>query len=160
MKKFFILFVFLIFSSCIPLRIAPNIKEDKVMVAKKFKQNLPRDYAFIFEDPKDANEFYHYINTKYQRNHNNVEFNVPFWIDNEEFFLSFFEIEIPTKTINLLPIVIDAGLNSKGYDSMFENQQYSRVGNWYLVLTVTDVDMIDCLKPNHVSREKVLQFLC
>jgi len=28
------------------------------MVAKKFKRSLPRDYAFIFEDPKDANEFY------------------------------------------------------------------------------------------------------
>ena len=46
-----------LFSSWIPLRIAANIKTDKVMVAKKFKRKLPKRHAFIFEDLKDANEF-------------------------------------------------------------------------------------------------------
>jgi hypothetical protein len=159
MKQFYLLFVFFIFSSCIPLRIAPTIKEDKVMVGKKFKRNLPRDYTFIFEDPKDASEFYHFINTKYQRNHNDVEFNVPFYIDDEVFFLSFYEIEIPTKTINLLPIVFDAVLDDHGYSPLFENVEFTRIGNWYLALLVTDNDMKDCLKPNHPSQEKVVQFL-
>lgn len=159
MRQFYTLLVLVVLTSCIPLRIAPTIKEDKVVVAKKFKRNLPRDHAFIFEDPKNTNEFYNYINTKYERNHNDVEFNVPFFIDDEVFFLSFYEVEIPTKTINLLPIFIDAALDSNGYGPMLEDHEFYRIGNWYVALLVTDANMKDCLKSNHPSQEKVLQFL-
>ncbi len=61
------------------------------MVAKKIKRNLPREYALISTDPKDADEFYNYINTKYELNHQNVEWNVPFMIDKENFFFSFYD---------------------------------------------------------------------
>lgn len=154
-----LLLIFLFFSSCIPLRIAPEIEGDKVMKAKKFKKNLPRDYAFIFEDPKNANEFYYYVNIKYQRDHQNVEWNVPFSIDGEELFFSFYETEIPTKTLNLIPLAIDATLTNQGYDPMLEDFLISRVGNWYLVLTVSDSNMNDCLEPNYKYREKVLEYL-
>jgi len=151
--------VFFIFSSCIPLRIAPKIKEDKVMVAKKFKRNLPRDYALIFKDPKEADEFYDYINIKFELDHQNVGNNVPFTIDNEEFFLSFYETEIPTKTINIIPVMIDASLVSKGHDPMFEGAQFSRIGIWYLVLTVSNANMDDCLNPDHKSQKKAIKYL-
>jgi hypothetical protein len=145
--------------SCIPLRIAPSIKTDKVMVAKKFKRQLPRQHAFIFEDPKDANEFYNYVNTKYELYHQVVESNVPFEIDGEFFYFSFFEVEIPDKTLNLLPIFFDLALDSKDINPWFEDLYTSRTGNWYLAITVADDTMKDCLKQNYIKRDVILKYL-
>lgn len=159
MRYFLMILGFLMFSSCIPIRIAPSIQDDKVMVAKKFKRKLPKRYAFIFEDPKDADEFYNYINTKYALDYQNVERNVPVTIDNETFFLSFYETEIPTKTINLIPILIDACLTEEGFDPVLEDMEFSRIGNWYLLLTVSNSNTEDCLHPDHRSRKKIVQYL-
>lgn len=159
MKLALLLLSLLIFTSCIPLRIAPSIKEDKIMLAKKFKRTLPKKHSFIFEDPKDADEFYNFINTKYNLDHENVEYNVPFIIDDNEYFLSFHEVEIPTKTINLVPIFIDTGLKTKGYSPVLSEHQFSRIGNWYIVLTVADSKMIDCLDPKFANREEIIGFL-
>lgn len=154
-----ILALFLLTFSCIPIRIAPNIKDDKVMVAKKFKRKLPRNHAFIFEDSKNANEFYNFINAKFNLGYQDVEYNVPFFVDGEKFFLSFYEVEIPTKTINLLPMLIDSKLEDAGSDPMFEDDYFSRIGNWYLALLVTNDNVEDCLEPKHPSRPKVIQYL-
>jgi hypothetical protein len=159
MKQLFLTLTLVCFTSCIPLRIAPNIKTDKVMLAKKFKRKLPKRFAFIFEDPKDANEFYNYVNTKYELNHQNVEWNVPFEVNDEMFYFSFHEVEIPTKTLNLLPIIIDTALYSKDKTPMFEDAYMSRMGNWYLAITVADDDMKDCLKQDYVKREVILNYL-
>jgi hypothetical protein len=145
--------------SCIPLRIAPTIKTDKVMVAKKFKRKLPKLYAFIFEDPKEANEFYNYVNIKYELNHENVEWNVPFEISEKLFYFSFYEVEIPNKTLNLLPIFIDGALESKDYNPIFEESYISRTGHWYLAITVSDYTFKDCLKPDYIYREAILKYL-
>ena len=159
MKKISILLTLLLLTSCIPLRIAPTIKDNKVMLAKKFKRDLPRFHSFIFKDPKDADEFYNFINMKYDLKHKDVEWNVPFFIDGKEYFLSFYESEIPTKTVNLIPIIIDAELESKGNSPLLEDIHFSRIGNWYLVLTVFDSEIEDCLRPEYESREKVLKYL-
>jgi hypothetical protein len=159
MKRVSILLVFFLITSCIPLRIAPNIKDNKVMVAKKFKRNLPKHYSFIFNDPKDADEFYNFINMKFDLKHKDVEWNVPFSIDSKEYFLSFHESEIPDKTLNLIPIAIDAKLESNGHNPLLEDAHVSRVGNWYIVLTVFDDEIKDCLKPEYESREKILKYL-
>ncbi|CAM4274057.1 hypothetical protein [Gillisia hiemivivida] len=159
MKLLLLLFSLLLFTSCIPLRIAPNIKEEKLIVAKKFKRSLPRKHSYVFEDPKDADEFYNFINTKYVLNHENVEYNVPILINGYEYFLSFHEVEIQTKTINLVPIMIDAGLESKGISPLLEEHQFSRTGNWYIVLTVSDSKLNDCLDPEYGDREVVINYL-
>jgi hypothetical protein len=159
MKSLLLLFLLLIFTSCIPLRIAPNIKEEKLIVAKKFKRSLPRKHSYVFEDPKDADEFYNYINTKYGLNHEDVEFNVPVLINENEYFLSFHEVERITKTLNLIPLFIDAGLDSKGYSPVMEDSYSSRKGNWCIVLTVSDSKMGDCLNPKFANRQEVLGFL-
>ena len=145
--------------SCIPLRIAPKIKEDKVMLGKKFKRHLPKRYAYIFEDPKDVNEFYYYIDTKYQLYGQDVEYNVPFVIDGEEYYFSFHEVEIPDKTLNLVPIVADQILEKNGHDPMMEDFEFSRQGNWYIAITVADDRINDCLNPRHPAREKILTYL-
>ncbi len=129
------------------------------MVAKKFKRTLPKKHSYIFEDPKDADEFYNYINTKYRLNHEDVEYNVPVLINENEYFLSFHEVERITKTLNLIPLFIDAGLDSKGYSPLMEDIHSTRTGHWYIVLTITDSNMNDCLNPKFDNRQEVISFL-
>lgn len=145
--------------SCFPIRIAPTIDNDKVMVAKKFKRQLPKQYAFIFEDPKDANEFYNYINTKYQLNHQDVEYNVPFEIDGKVYFFSFYEVEIPDKTFNILPFFIDVFLSSQDFTPIFEDAYTTRIGNWYLAITVRDDALSDCLVDHYENRDDIINYL-
>ncbi len=154
-----IVFLSILFTSCIPLSIAPTIKEDKIMVAKKFKRQLPKQYALIFEDPKEADEFYNFINTKYERNHQDVMSSVPFLIDGDTFYFSFYETEKSTKTLNLVPALIDAKRESNGNDAMLSEIHTSRKGTWYLVLTATDKNSKDCLNPNHLKSKKIENYL-
>ena len=155
----FLVLYFFIFS-CIPLRVAPKIESDKVMVAKKFKKNLPNRYAFIFEDPKDADEFYNYVVTKYELNHDDADWNVPFEVNGLPFLFSFYEVEISDKTYNLVPFVADAASDSKIVDALLENTNtITRVGNWYVAVTVNDDAMTDCLKPDNSHRDAVIKYL-
>ena len=160
MKPIFLsILLSLLLNSCIPIRIAPTIKEDKIMVAKKFKRKLPKTYSYIFTDPKNAGEFYNYINTKYQRNHFEVDANVPFKIKEKNYYISFRETEIPTKTINLVPMVVDNALEENDHDSLLEDHYFTRKGTWYLVLTVSDDDLKDCLAPDYTDRNSVVSYL-
>jgi hypothetical protein len=61
----------------------------------------------FFEDTKNAAEFYNFMNAKYDLNHTNVESNIPITINNEIYYLSFFERERTTKTVNLIPFAVD-----------------------------------------------------
>lgn len=154
MKYILLTLSFFIFFSCIPLRIAPKIEGDKLMIAKKFKRKLPRQNALVFEDPKDANEFIDYITMKYKSLDNS------FVIDNEEFTLTFYEVEKTSKTLNLVPLIVNAGLESKGHSSLFDNDIHiSRTGTWYLVLTIFDATMNDGLNPKHKSYKEVVKYV-
>ena len=146
-------------TSCIPTKIAPRIKDDKVMLAKKFKRKLPRDYAFIFKDQKDANEFYNYINTKFQLNDINVEYNVPIIIDEKNYYLSFLETEKETKTVNLVPIVVDAKLEQDGNPPILKDAHITRIGTWYILITVIDSNLKDCLSPKYQERDIIINYL-
>ncbi len=159
MKKLFCWLLILLTYSCIPLKIAPNIDGDKIIKAKKFKRNLPNFYGFVFEDTKNANEFYNFLNTKYNLKQTNVESNVPIIINNNTYYLSFFERERTTKTLNLIPIVIDADRNTKGKAPFLEDLYTSRTGFWYLILTVRDSEIKDCLKPDYPKREEIIGHL-
>ena len=129
------------------------------MIAKKFKRKLPKRNAFIFEDPKDANEFYNYVNTKYELNHQDVEWNVPFIVGGKPFYFSFHEVEILDKTVNIIPLVVDTALEKKGWDPMLEDAHVSRSGNWYLVITVSDDEIEDCLREGYEDRAAILKYL-
>ena len=135
-KPLLALFSLFLFSSCIPLRIAPKIKDHKIIQGKRFKRSLPKRQMFIFEDPKEANAFYDYINTKFTLEHQQVYDDVPFRLNEKQFFFAFYEVEIPTKTINLIPIMIDGLLDQAEMDPVLEDVHSSRVGNWYLAIEV------------------------
>lgn len=159
MKNFWVyLFVFSLYS-CIPLRIAPEIKDEKITNAKKFKKDLPNFQGFIFEDTKNANEFYNFINIKYDLKHVNVGANIPIIINNNTFYLSYFERERETKTLNLVPMIADAKLNQNGYDTLLEDLHTSRNGVWYIIITVTDFEIKDCLNQNHPQNQDVIKYL-
>lgn len=152
--------VFFVCMSCIPLRIAPNIKEYKLTYGKRFKKGLPKKTVFVFEDPKDAHEFYRYVNTKFQLDDYYVDVEVPFAIDGKTYYFSFYEVEIPTKTLNLIPLVLDGMLTQAAdMDPVFDEFHTSRVGNWYIAIEVFNDHEKDCLREGSVSRDVVLTYL-
>ena len=145
--------------SCIPFKIAPNIDDYKISNARDFKRDLPDDYAFVFEDEKDADEFYHFINTKFQLDHLDVEFNVPIAIGNAVYYMSFYEREKTTETANLVPILIDAILEDQEMDPLLEDAYGSIRSYWYILITVVDEDFNDCLNPRHPYQQEVIKAL-
>ncbi len=159
MKTLLPLFVFLMISSCIPFKIAPQFDSDKVMLAKKFKKKLPKKYALIFEDPKEENVFYDFIGRKYQLDYDHNNTDIPVAINGRIYFMSFYETEKTTRTINLFPILLDGYLMSKGQEPWLQDMEFSREGHWYLALIVTDINGEDCISPKSAYRKEVLQYL-
>ncbi len=159
MRFIYLLFASLLFTSCIPLSIAPDLREGKVLKAKKFIKNLPKQYTYAFEDPKDANEFYHYINAKYQTEYDDDIGNTPVVIAGRTCYLTFYEVEKSTQTVNLIPIMINSALEEKGHTPILEDAEVSRVGTWYIALTVTDDNLKDCLNPSYDKHEDVLRYM-
>lgn len=149
--------VFLVVS-CIPLQIAPKIEGGKVFAPKKFKKQLPYNYVYVFEDPKDANEFYDYINAKFQIVYDDDTGNIPVIIDDKSYYITFYEVERATTTLNLLPMAVDAALEEKGHGPFLESTHTSRSGTWYIALTMTDETILDALNPNYKNHVAVLAY--
>jgi len=156
MKQISILFIFFIFSSCIPLQIAPTIKEDKVKLANRFKWSLPKEYAFIFKDPKDANKFFKYIDARSKHKYLDADWSLPVIVKENEYFFTFYEVEKNTRYINLLPFLFNSALN---LDSDGDELDIVRKGSWYIALTVSDKYNRDCLNPKFKYREEIIQYL-
>ena len=159
MKLFYRILPLLFIISCIPIKIAPSLKEGKVLKAKKFVKQLGNRYVFAFEDPKNANEFYYYINAKYQVSYDDSEGNIPVIISDKKTYLTFYEINKETQTINLIPLAVDAALENKGRSPILHDVESSRSGKWYIVLTVTNEAMQDCLRPSYSSQKEVVAYL-
>lgn len=149
----------LLLSSCIPVSIAPNIETNKIVKTKSFKKNLPKGYGFVFEDPKDADEFYNFIYTKYTLEDQEVDSNVTIDISERQYFMSFYEREKTTKTINLIPIVADEKRRQNGNEPLFEDIHTSRTGTWYLIIMVYDTEIKDALNPKYPNQKEVIKYL-
>lgn len=145
--------------SCIPLQIAPNIEGAKIYKGKKFKKDLPKQYVYVFEDPKDANEFYTYINAKFDIDYDITGGNVPIDIKGKKHYLTFYEVGRNTKTVNLIPVVVDAAMESKGNDPVLNDFHTSRSGSWYIALTVSDDNFNDNLKERDPDHKAILKLL-
>ncbi len=146
-------------TSCISLRKAPSIATHKIATAKKFQRKFPRETAFIFEDPKDADKFYNFINTKFELNDMDVGFDVPISINKVTYYLTYHEAEIPNKKLNLLGLAVDASLKIKGLDPIFQDGYVEREGHWFLAITIYDSDGKNCLKRSYPARKIVLDYL-
>ena len=161
MKQYYLIMMSLVFVavSCIPVRIAPKIEGGQIYKPKKFHKQLPQQYAYVFEDPKDANEFFQYINAKFQTNYQDDVGNIPVRINNNEHYLTFYEIERRSTTINLVPIMVDGMLEREGYSPVLDEVHESRSGTWYIALTVTDEQLEDNLNPKHSLHEDVIGYV-
>ncbi len=166
MKRFapLLLFALLLFS-CIPLRIAPQIKDNKIVMGKRFKKGLPKKYVFVFEDTKAADQFYNYINTKFNLQDYYVDVQVPFEIEEREYYLSFYEVEIADKALNLFPLLADVAVNVALGNEDFENYVATtenstvRQGNYYIAIEVFSETEKDCLSEKYSNRPAVLTYL-
>lgn len=159
-----IICIVFLFQSCIPLRIAPQIEDYKIDRGKKFKRSLSKRQMFIFENPKDENHFYDYVNTKFQLQHNNIYDDIPFIIDGEQYFFAWYEVEIPDKTLNLAPMFVHLFLGAAlGNEDPLEDYDGEgdmvRRDNWYLAIEVYSDTEKDCLSTEALSREVVLKYL-
>ncbi len=145
----FIVFVLicLLTYSCVPVQIAPQIKDYKVKKGKKFKRKLPKQQAYIFEDPHGANAFYHFFNANHQQDAVDIAHNIEITIDHRIYYLSFFETDKKTKVLNLIPAIF-------GDDSEIES-----IEKWYIALMVRDAYFNDALKEGHRERDKVIAYL-
>lgn len=166
MKNSYVIIVsILLLQCCIPLRVAPKIEDYKITKGRKFKRDLPKRKMFVFEDKTEANEFYNFVNTKYKLDHKNVFDDVPFKIEEQQYFFSFYEVDIPNKSLNLVPLVADVFLNiALGNDNMEpifsdDRSSVSRKGNWYIAIEVYSDFENDGLQTNSLSREAVLNYL-
>ncbi|MBV1922524.1 MAG: hypothetical protein KUG68_00695 [Flavobacteriaceae bacterium] len=159
MRLFYSIILFSFCFSCIPVRIAPNMKEGKVVKAKRFVKNLPGQNTYVFDDPKDANDFYNYINAKYQISYDDIDGNVPVTIAEKKLFLTLYEVNKETKTVNLIPIIVDAGLEENGYSPILESAEVTRLGKWYIALTVTDEDFNDGLNEDYKIYKEVESYV-
>jgi len=166
MKRFypFLLCLFLM-PSCIPLRIAPNISDYKTVKGKRFKKGLTKKNMFVFEDPKEAGEFYDYVNTKFQLQDYFVDVEVPFQIEDATYYFSFYEVDIRGTSLNLLPILFDlsvnAALGNDDFDTYVATEENSihRKGNFYLAIEVFSKTKEDCLSDDYENRARVLTYL-
>jgi len=159
MRKILIFSLFCFYlTSCIPLKIAPRIDDYKVSRGNKFNKSLSDRSMFLFEDPKDAAEFYSFVNTKFELNDINVYDDVPFIIGEEQYFFAFYEVQIEDRMLNLFPAIIYAALDMSDSDFNDGDEILDRE-NWYVAIEVYSDLEKDCLAENSLSRETVLQYL-
>ncbi len=151
----FLLFVFLV-SSCVPVKVAPRFKNKdyKIMQAKKFKRKLPRETSFIFKDPKAEGQIHDYFDTKYgkQRTYGD-EFLIK--IENQDYYLSYYEKDKEDQTLNLAPVIIDKALDT----DILQDAYTSRKGHWYILITVRDKALKNCLLDKHPKKELIKDYL-
>ena len=149
----------LFLSSCFPLSIPPNLEKGKLIEAQKFKRKLPKQYAYIFTDPKDANEFYYYLNAKFPPNQaGDSEDNVPIQIDNTNYYISFYETEKKSRIVNLLPALANEVMRKNNVSIELNEPPIVRGGTWYIVLVITDSEFNDALSPNSEYQKKMLAY--
>ena len=155
----------LILSSCIPFQVAPTIKDYKLTKGKRFKKGLPEKTTFVFEDPKEHGEFYKFINTKYGLNDYYVDVEVPFEIEGETFYFSFYEVVKKSKALFLLPLATDvaihAATNADEFEPSVANEDNSILEGdyFYIVMEVYSDEEKDCLHKGSSNSQKVLTYL-
>ena len=164
-KHFYAVLLFSFLSSCIPFQIAPTIDDYKLVKGKRFKKGLPSKTTFVFQDPKAYGDFYKFINAKYQLNDYFVDVEVPFEIEGETFYLSFYEVMKKSKALFLVPLATDIAINeatnSGEFEPVFAKQDNTILegGTFYVVIEVYSDDEKDCLSQSSRNRQRALAYL-
>lgn len=149
----------LLLQGCFPISIPPNLEKGKLMEAQKFKRKLPNQYAYIFTDTKDANEFYNYLSYKFPPNQEgDSESNVPVLINDKKYYVSFYETEKKSRVVNLIPGIANSIMDRKNIPVTFNEPPIVRDGTWYIVLTISDEDFKDALSPGYQDQMAIKKY--
>ena len=152
MKRALICLLILFTSSCIPLKNAPNIHDYDIVVAKKFKRDLPKRNAFVFEDKNNTDTFYQFVLWKLGRIDVDLQENIPFEVGDATYYMTFYERPRESASLNLIPLLING---EAGGDELYDSDgEY-----WYILITVTDSELRDCLDPSYPDQKRVVYVL-
>ena len=161
MKRLLICFLMLLTVSCIPLQNAPDIRDYDIVMAKKFKKDLPRRYAFVFQDQMDADMFHQFFIWKFGRIGVDLQEELPFQVGDSTYYLTFYERQKKSVTLNLLPLVIDAVAMSAGEETVMDD--YDIVDEdgeiWYILISAVDSEYNDCLNPSYAKQHELVEAL-
>lgn len=150
----------LLLAGCFPVAIAPDLTNGEIINGKKFKKQLPDRQAYIFTDSKPADEFYYYLRAKYERQPDAVEDNVPVSINDEQFYVSFYETSKSTKTVNLINPLVNEVLERNNISGVLNEETVRYAGDtYYIVLMVSDEEFNDGLSENHTSYSKIYEYV-
>ena len=61
--------------------------------------------------------------------------------------------------LNLPLVVIDKKLEQEGYSTVFDGNYSTRKGHWYILITVFDAHLGNCLLDKHPLKPKVVEYL-
>lgn len=152
---------FLTIVSCVTVKKAPKIETFKIEKGNDFSKELPPVPMFVFEDPKDAYDFYDYVNVKYDMRDKEVGFNVPVEITGDTLYLTYYEIERETQKVNILGRVTNEVIkktldSDEGLESIARDQ---RTGTWYIGITARDEMWSSALNESHALSESVINYL-
>lgn len=160
MKNIIFLLITISLYSCVPLKIAPQINDYKVVKGKRFQKQLPKLQTFIFNDPKESGEFYTFLEAKFQSKELEMEYYLPLTINNKDYNLSYYEVERNTKTLNLVPILVDASRSGNNKKPLMEDfYTTKRTGIWYIAITINSSSNTDCLNDNYKYKQEVVNYL-
>ncbi len=149
----------LLITSCTPLKIAPSIEDYKIIKGNKFKRKFVKDYTYIFNDPKPQDQFYNFINAKFNKGGINVAYNTEVIINGSKFYISFYEPGKSSVSLNFAPMLIDLALTAQNIDMPLEQYYSSKSDKWYIAFTVFDANFNDALNPNYINHIPVITYL-
>jgi hypothetical protein len=159
----------LFFSSCIPIKRAPNITDYKVLKGKKLKKSLGKKNFFVFKNEKNMALFSAYINDKFKPKPNTFASNIPVQLEGEIFYFTFINVPITEETADLFSPLLGAvaekalGIDDvEHFDEFEDNNQsipiYTNKEYFVAVKVHHDIEG-DCLAENSLFRPIVLNYL-
>jgi hypothetical protein len=158
-KLLVIITIITLFTACLPVKISPKIENYKIVKAHKFSKKLPKTNAFIFKDSKKVGEIYQFIQAKF-KSIKELENYYTFNLNGINYSIKFYEVEKETKTVNLIPVLIDANREQKGNEPLLEDFYISRKSdNWYIAMTVQNEKSSDCLQKKNVNKKEIEKYL-
>jgi len=159
MKYAGLLILALFLQGCFPVSIPPNLEKGKLIAGQKFKRKLPDQYAYIFTDSKDANQFYYYLSAKFPPNEiGDSESNVPVVVDNHNYYISFYETEKKSRVVNLIPAIANEIMDRKNVPISIDEPPIVRGGTWYIALMISDEQFNDALSPQYHRHQDMLKY--
>ena len=90
-----------------------------------------------------------------------MDYYLPITVNNNKYFLSYYEVSRDTKTLNFVPILFDAAIQNEGIDPLLEDAYVSKIrdGKWYIAITIHNDISSDCLSDDFSNSKDVIYFL-